>query len=89
MEHKKWRKAHPKYRNARRKANYHKGRPKAEKAKRRPSGVRHFPWTMQELELFHLYEGMNKISDRDLAKMIGRSVQAIQQKRYQIKNAKS
>lgn len=80
---KQWRKAHPKKRNANRKSNYHKNRPKIEKAKRRPTGIKHRPWTIHELRVLLVPDGYN---DRDLARGFGRSVQAIQQMRYKIKS---
>lgn len=83
MNQKQWRKANPKYRNARRKSNYTKSRPPAEIKKRRISGVKHRPWTSYELIFFSINRDL--IKDRDLAILLNRSVQAIQQKRYLIK----
>lgn len=66
---------HVENRNLSRKLNYSKSRPDVKKS---------MPWT--EIENFSIIS--RKWSDKELAKMFGRSVQAIQQKRYLLKKAK-
>jgi hypothetical protein len=68
-----WRKAHKKFRNKCRKKNYMKSRPAVRKNR---------PWTNEEL--YFVFEP-GCWPDSALAISIGRSVQAIQQKRYLIK----
>lgn len=79
-----WRKLHRHYRNARRKANYHKTK---------PSKRAHKPWTEHDENMI-----MNPVrigscdrvaTDREVAQLLGRSVQAIQQRRCLLKNKKN
>lgn len=70
---KKWRKANKESRNKSRARNYAKSRPLIRKNR---------PWAEHEIDLL-IDEGT--CNDFELGIIIGRSVQAIQQKRYQIK----
>lgn len=67
---KKWRKENPKKRNAQRKRYYHKLRPSAARSAR--------PWKNWHMQLIIEH----RWPDRVLAKLLNRSVAAIQQKRY-------
>ena len=69
-----FRKSHTPYRNKCRKNNY---------SKSRPSLRRNRPWSPYELQYLAVWT--NAWSDRKIARDLDRSVQAIQQKRYQLK----
>lgn len=69
-----FRKNNKKYRNERRKENYKKSRPATRK---------HVPWEDWQLRAVMGNQGI--VSDSLIAILIKRSVQAIQQKRYQVK----
>ncbi len=71
----KYRKTHPKLRNKTRKSNYSKTRPKV-KVRRE--------WHIYEIEML----SFDVLTDREIAGIINRSVQAIQQKRYKLKGGK-
>lgn len=88
--HKAFRLKNKKYRNAARKRNYHRGRPVLKKDKRRPSGVKHHEWTPDDdyLILDHDVKRLKGFkTDRALAEHLETSVQAIQTRRYKLKNA--
>lgn len=89
-----YRKENTNYRNRARKANYDRTKI-IEKARRRPTGVPHRPWEEFEdkaiLEMDMPKPKKHKIwfpaTDRELSGLMSRSVRAIQQRRYVLKNS--
>lgn len=75
---KKFRKTHKTFRNDCRKRNY---------KKKSPSVRRNRPWTNDEV-MFIVHDLNSIWGDAAMAVFIGRSVQAIQQKRYLLKKEK-
>lgn len=71
-----WRKGNKKIRNERRQRNYKKSRPET---------LEHNPWVEHEIKII---TNPHRVSDAKLAKILGRSAQAIQQKRYLIGKVK-
>lgn len=76
---KRWRLTHIRERNIERKRNYAQSRKTATNGKYR--------WTREELRLLHTSRKL-KIPDRELARMLRRSVQAIQVQRVRRKKLK-
>lgn len=78
------RKALPGLRNKCRNGNYDQTKTPREKAKRRPSGVQHIPWTDQEIQLL-FNNPPHGMSDRELSGILCRSVGSIQTMRSKFK----
>lgn len=75
MKKKRWRQRHPKQRSIMRQKNY------AQTAGPEKNYNWKTPWTIAEIKLIELA----RHTDRELHKLIGRSVQAIQMMRWKIK----
>lgn len=73
----KWRKAHRKNRNALRKRNYDKSKPPVRTC---------VAWAGIEDDIIIWWRC--SYTDKELSKLLGRSVQAIQQRRYKLKGKK-
>lgn len=79
-----WRLRNPDKRRKQRQRHYDKTKFLIDKTKRRPTGVPHRPWDQYEINLITSNHFIS-VSDRELSRVLNRSVHAIQQKRLTLK----